>query len=468
MSMKKTLMITALAAALSTTATGVVSAATATGVTSAAATLNVMVNDTAVQVRTIQAQGAAFVSLRDLGTAIGALFVVNVKAGVTGYVAGHAVELHAGSNEAIVDGEAVTLEQAVQSVGGSYYIAPEDFLTVFGVDGNVDDEGALSVDSVQKVHADAASWLDAGHLLASELTETGRNDYIVDAKTGAFKLVLASESASELTVSPNGALAAYTNEDGVVSVIDLKSSNFASRTVSTDNSIKPELVWAADSSAIYFLQGDKGTVIAKMNVADGTISTVLNDKVDYKSSLSVSKDGTKFFYVVTKPGTVTADATKPVDADDVAIDTTGTEPQVFSFDASVKDGKPVQVTSQTDDKVFVGTTTDGSKGVYVSVVDGKPSTLVAVKADKTSTTLIGDKDVLAATIVEDTVYALVINSDDTTSLIKVDVASGKTEELGKSDADVSEVIAAPGTPVAVYADGAVQVVNGTTLKKVTK
>lgn len=465
MSMKKTLMISALAAALSTTATGVVSAATAKQVTSAATTLNVMVNDTAVHVRSIQADGGTLISLRDLGSVLGAYFVVNVKAGVTAYYDLHSIELHNGSNEAIVDGEAVTLTHAVQNVGGSYYIAFEDLLSVIGLDGNVDAAGKMYVDAVQKVHADAASWIDAGHLLVSELTETGRNDYIVDAQTGAYRLILSSESASELTVSPNGALAAYTDEDGIVNVIDLKNPIAGSKQLSKDNSIKPELVWSADSSAIYFLQGDKGTVIAKMNVADGAISTVLSDKVDYKSSLSVSKDGKKFFYVVTKPGTVTADASKPVDADDVAIDSTGTEPQVFSFDASATDGKPVQVTSQTDDKVFVGTTTDGSKGIYVSVVDGKPSTLVAVKADKTSTTLIGDKDVLAATIVEDTVYALVINADDTTSLIKVDVASGKTEELSKSDAEVSEVIAAPGTPVALYADGAVQIVNG---KKVTK
>ncbi|SEM61390.1 stalk domain-containing protein [Paenibacillus sp. OV219] len=466
MSMKKTLMISALAAALSTTATGVVSAATANQVTSAAATLNVMVNDSAVQVRSIQAQDAAFASLRDLGTAVGAIFVVNVKAGVTAYFQGHAIELHAGSNEALVDGEAVTLAQAVQNVSGSYYISSEDFLSTFGLDGNVDDAGTLSIDVVQKVHADAANWIDASHLLVSEMTETGRNDYIVDAQTAAYQLVLSSESASNLTVSPNGALAVYTNEDGIVNVIDLKSSSFASKTVSTDNSIKPELVWAADSSAIYFLQGDKGSVIAKMNLADGAITKVLEDKVDYKSNLAVSKDGTKFFYTITKPGTVTADATKPVDADDVAIDSTGTEPQVFSFDATVKDGKPVQVTSQTDDKVFVGATTDGSKAVYISSVDNKPSALVAVAADKTLTTLIGDQDVLAATIAGDTVYALV-DSGDASTLIKVDALTDVKETVRKVDSDASEVIAAPGTPIAIVIDGNVNVVNGDTFKKVT-
>ncbi|AZN42439.1 stalk domain-containing protein [Paenibacillus albus] len=467
MSMKKTLMISALAAALSTTATGVVSAATANQVTSAAATLNVLVNDSSVQVRSVGTGDDAFVSLRDLGTAVGALFVVNVKAGVTAYFQGHAIELHADSNEAIVDGQAVTLAQAVQNVGGSYYISTEDFLNAFGIEGSVNDAGVLTVDAVHKVHADSANWIDASHLLVAELTETGRNDYIVDAQTGAATLVLSSESASDLTVSPNGALAAFTNEEGVVSVIDLKSPNFAVKQVSADNSIKPELVWAADSSAIYFLQGDKGTVIAKLNLADGAISKVLDDKVDYKSSLSVSADGKKFFYVVTKPGTVTADATKPVDADDVAIDTKGTEPQVFSFDAAVTDGKPVQVTSQTDDKIFIGSSTDGSKGVYISSVDGQKSSLVQVAPDKTTITLIGDQDVFAATIAGDIVYALV-DAGTSTSLVKVNLATGGKETVRSVDADATEVLAAAGTPIAVVIDGNVNVVNGGSLVKVTK
>ena len=58
---------------------------------------------------------------------------------------------------------------------------------------------------------------------------------------------------------------------------------------------------------------------------------MLDDKVDYKSNLSVSADGRIFIYTVIKPGAVTADGSKPVDSDDVAIDMTGTEPQVYSF-----------------------------------------------------------------------------------------------------------------------------------------
>ncbi|QHW33925.1 hypothetical protein GZH47_26085 [Paenibacillus rhizovicinus] len=466
MSMKKTLMISALAVALSTSAIGVASAATQQQ-TSASVPFNVMVNDSNIQVRSVQANGTTLLSLRDLGSATGALFVVNVKSGVTAYIQGHSIELHAGSTAALVDGEQVDLQQAVESVNGSYYIAIDDFLNAFGLDGAVDDAGQVWIDAIEKIHADNISWINSSQLLASSLTGEGRTDYIVDAASGKFTKVLSSDSASELTVSPDGKKAAYTDEDGVVYVIDLTSKNFSSQTVSTDISIKPELVWSADSSAIYFLQTDKGTVIQKLTIADGKLTQVMNDKVDYKSSLNVSADGTKFFYVVSKPGTVTADANKPVDVDDVAIDNTGTEPQVYLFDSSVKDAAAgTKLTSTTDDKVFVGALADGSKAYYVSVVDGQPSSLVAVAADKTVTKLIGDKDVLQATLAGNKIYALT-DAGEQTALYEVDTVSGAVKLIGNLAGNVSEVVAAPGTPAAVVIDDATFVIQGSTLVKVT-
>lgn len=465
--MKKTLMISALAAALSTSVIGVASAATPQQ-TTATAPFNVMVNDSSIQVRSIQANGTTLVSLRDIGSATGALFVVNVKSGVTAYIQGHSVELHAGSAAAMVDGEQVDLQQAVVSVNGSYYISIEDFVGAFGVDGAMDDAGKAWIDSVERIHADTISWINAGQLLASTLSDEGRTDYIVDAKTSAFTKVLSSDSASELSVSPDGKKAAYTDDDGAVYVIDLTSKSFNSQTVTADNSIKPELVWSADGSAIYFLQSDKGTVIQKLNVADGKLTQVLSDKVDYKSNLSVSTDGTKFFYVVSKPGAVTADANKPVDVDDVAIDTTGTEPQIYFFDASVKDAAAgTKLTSSTDDKIFVGAAADGSKAYYISAVDGQPSSLVAVAQDKTVTKLIGDKDVLQAAFAGDKIYALT-DAGEQTALYEVDAVSGTSKLIANLDGNVSEVVAAPGAPAAVVIDDMTYVVDGGSLMKVTK
>lgn len=425
-----------------------------------------MVNDQSVQIRSIQANGSTLVSLRDLGAASGALFVVNVKSGVTAYIHGHSIEFHAGSNEALVDGEQVELQQAVENVNGSYYISAEDFLSVFDVEGGQDDAGQLWIDAVERIHADSISWINAGQLLASQLTDEGRTDYIVDAKTGSYSKLFSSDSASDLTFSQDGTKAAYTDDNGIVYVIDLTSKTFASKAISSDITIKPELVWSADGKSIYFLQGDKGTVIQQLNVADGTLKKILDDKVDYKTNLSVSADGTKFYYTVIKPGTVTADATKPVDADDVAIDNTGSEPQLYFYDASAATPAPVKLTTTTDDKAFVGAAADGSAAYYVSSVDGKPSSLVSVAKDKTIKTLIGDKDVLQATQAGSKIYALT-DAGDKTALNVVDTTTGAVTLIGNIDGNVSDVIASAGTPVAVVIDDQTFVVDGQSLKKVT-
>lgn len=463
MSMRKTILVTALAAALSTSAISVVSASAGT---TKIETLqySLFVNDAATTVRTITVNGVSLVSVRDLGTAVGALFVINPAGGVTAYFQGHAISLNASSKQAVVDGNAVDLQAAVEQVSNSYYIKLEDFAQALGVDTSVDEAGKVWVDAVQKIQADQASWIDAGHLLASQITEDGRIDYVVDSATGSYKQLLNSTEASDLTIAPNGSKAAYTDQNGAVFVIDLAKHNTVQLT--TDNTIKPELVWSADSSSIYFLQGDKGSVIAKLNPADGTITKVLEDKVDYKSNLSVSADGKSFIYTVIKPGAVTADASKPVDSDDVAIDMTGTEPQFYSYDSSVKDAKPVKLTATADDKIYVGANADASKAIYVSVEDNKPSSLISVAKDKTVTKLIDDKDVLQAVIAGDVVYALVDGAEE--SIYEVNLTSGAKKLVSNVPADVSEIIAAPGTPLAVVQNGQVLVSQNGAWKKVTK
>ena len=268
MSMRKTILVTALAAALSTSAISVVSAAAGTSkIQTQQASL--FINDVATTVRTITVNGVSLVSVRDLGTAVGALFVINPEGGVIAYFQDHAIKLNASSKQAVVDDMAVDLQAAVETVNNSYYIKLEDFTRALDVDTSVDAAGKVWVDAVQKIQADQASWIDAGHLLASQITDAGRIDYIVDAANGNYKKLMDSTEASDLTVAPNGMKAAYTDQSGAVYILDL--ANHSTIEVTSDTTIKPELVWSADSSSIYFLQGDKGSVIAKLS-ADGTIS----------------------------------------------------------------------------------------------------------------------------------------------------------------------------------------------------
>jgi Tol biopolymer transport system component len=463
--MKKTLVITALAAAVSTSAVGVVSAAQMQQMIETQKS-SLFVNDTAVSVRTVKVNGVSLVSVRDLGTAAGVYFVVNEKGGVKGFFMEHTIELRSGLKQITVDGEARELKAAIENVNNSYYITLEDFVSALGGEATTDDGGQITISTVQKVkNVDEARWINAGHLLASQITEDGRVDYIVDAATGQYSELLKSAEASDLIIAPNGLKAAYTNESGAVYIIDLSTKQ--STLVSSDSSIKPELVWSADSSSIYFLQGDKGSVIAKLSLADGSIAKVLEDKVDYKSNLNVSADGKQFIYTVIKPGAVTADASKPVDQDDVAIDMTGTEPQVYRYDSSVKDAKPEKLTATADDKVFVGAAADGSKAFYVSIEDNKPSSLVSVAKDKTTAKLVDDKDVLQAVIAGSKLYVLA-DGGSNQLVYEIDVNTGEKKELYTVPNSVSEIIAAPGTPVAVVIDGQISVDQNGKWKKITQ
>lgn len=462
--MKKKIVITALTAALSVSMVGAVSAAKTTQtVQTKQSTLTI--NDSLASIRTVTLNGIAYLSLRDLGNAVGVYFEVDGK-GVDAYFHDREIKLKGLSKEIIVDGEAHELGYAVEIVNNMYYITLNDFISAINAEPVVDGSGNAAFSTVQKVQDPSrVIWLNPGSLLASVIEEEGRFDYIVDAKTGQYSELLRTTDASDLVVAPDGQKAAYSVESGAVYVIDLASKQ--SKAVTYDGSIKPELVWSADSSAIYFLQGDKGSVIAKLNIADGTISKVLEDKVDYKANLSVSADGSQFYYTVIKPGAVTADASKPVDQDDVAIDLTGTEPQVYRFDASVKDAKPEKLTTTTDDKVFVGAAADGGKAFYVSAEDNKPASLVSVAKDKAIAKLIDDKDVLQAVMAGSKIYVLA-DGGSREIIYEIDAATGQKQELSSVPNSVSELIVAAGSPIAIVSDGQVSVNLNGQWKKVTQ
>ncbi|CAH1206367.1 hypothetical protein PAECIP111893_02530 [Paenibacillus plantiphilus] len=467
MSIKKTIVVTALATALSVSIVGAAAAAQ-TQMKQAIGTQqsSLSINDAMASIRSVTLNGITYMSIRDLGNAVGVYFEVNDKGGVSAFFQGHTIELRGLSKEIVVDGAARELQYAVENVNNMYFITLSDFISAIGAESTLDGAGQVSLSTVQKVKDPSrVIWLNASSLLASVIEEEGRFDYIVDAKTGQFTELLTTTDASDLVVAPNGQTAAYSVESGAVYVIDLASKQ--SKAVTYDGSIKPELVWSADSSAIYFLQGDKGSVIAKLNLSDGKISKVLEDKVDYKANLSVSADGSQFHYTVIKPGAVTADSSKPVDQDDVAIDLTGTEPQVYRFDASIKDGKPEKLTATTDDKVFVGAAADGSKAFYVSAEDNKLASLVSVAKDKTIAKLIEDKDVLQAVMAGNKIYVLA-DGGSSEIVYEIDAATGQKKELSTVPNSVTELIVAAGAPIAIVSDGQVSVDNNGQWKKVTQ
>lgn len=444
MVMKKAITATILAATLGTAAAGTAGAAQAVkpvpdkAVTTKTEVLQVKqtvfaVNYAEAPVRTVLSNGETLVSVRDLSAALGAkLSALNGYTTVT--LDSHAFAFKTGAKQVSVDGNVVSLNQAVKSVNGSAFVAVKPFVQALGGTMALKD-GKLAINTIKLLAGgENARFVNAGQAIVSVESDTKRTDYLVDVATGKSAELLASEGSSDLVVAPGGAKAAYTDADGAVYVIDLASKQ--STQVTKDNSIKPELVWSADGTAIYFLQGDKGSVIAKLDIASGTISKVVEDKVDYKSSLSVSPDGKKFTYLVTTPPKATADSAD-LDKDTVAIDASGEQVQVNLYDTSVEKPAAVALTSAKDDKLFV-VSPDGSTVYYVSVADeNAKAAVVSVDKDKKSATLFAEGDVEELVLSGGKLYVLTSVSDAESAIYEVDPAAGAKKLLYTVPADAS-------------------------------
>ncbi|MEK4055900.1 stalk domain-containing protein [Paenibacillus sp. FSL F4-0087] len=464
--MKKVLVVSMVATVLGTSVVSAVSAAPA--VKPAANTAQVQnstltINGNSAVVRSIVKNGETLVSLRDVIKAIGAQ--AEVHSGTTVIkLNDHSLTLQNNSKQIVVDDVKVNLNQPVTIIGGTSYIALRPLVS--GVGGTiVKRNGLLEISTVSLIdEVENPRFAGADKLIVSKSDNNGRNDYVVNTTSGKYELLLTTDGGSDLVISPSGDQAAYTNAEGAVYVIDLKTK--ASKLITSDNSIKPELVWSADGSAIYFLQGDKGSVIAKLNLADGAITKVVEDKVDYKENLNVSADGKKFIYTVTTLGTVTSDTTN-VDEDNVSIDFSSNQQQIFSYNTGDSKPEAVKLTTSTDDKVFVWSA-DGQKAYYVSVPseDGKAS-LLSVDSSQKSTPVYAEYDVEQAILSGGTLYVLAAQDDSNSVILSIDPVTGKQTKLYTVSSDVSS-IAVAGTQISVVENGRVLVQADGSWRAVTK
>ncbi|OME84869.1 hypothetical protein BK122_04285 [Paenibacillus pabuli] len=421
------------------------------------------INGNSAVVRSIVKNGETLVSLRDVIKAIGAQ--AEVHSGTTVIkLNDHSLTLQNNSKQIVVDDVKVNLNQPVTIIGGTSYIALRPLVS--GVGGTiVKRNGLLEISTVSLIdEVENPRFAGADKLIVSKSDNNGRNDYVVNTTSGKYELLLTTDGGSDLVISPSGDQAAYTNAEGAVYVIDLKTK--ASKLITSDNSIKPELVWSADGSAIYFLQGDKGSVIAKLNLADGAITKVVEDKVDYKENLNVSADGKKFIYTVTTLGTVTSDTTN-VDEDNVSIDFSSNQQQIFSYNTGDSKPEAVKLTTSTDDKVFVWSA-DGQKAYYVSVPseDGKAS-LLSVDSSQKSTPVYAEYDVEQAILSGGTLYVLAAQDDSNSVILSIDPVTGKQTKLYTVSSDVSS-IAVAGTQISVVENGRVLVQADGSWRAVTK
>lgn len=463
--MKKAFVVSMVTAAVSTSVVGSVSAAPEVKPVASVKVQqsSLKINGNAVSVRTIVRNGETLVSVRDLIKALSAQ--ADVRSGTTTIkLNDHTVVLKTNSKQIIVDGKTSNMSQPMTNIEGSSYTAIRPLVS--GLGGTlVRNAGAIEISMVELLEgAENPRFAGAGKMIVSKSDENGRTDYLIDTASGKYDLLLTTSGGSDLVVSPSGNKAAYSSAEGAVYVLDLNSKDSA--LITNDNSIKPELVWSADGSAIYFLQGDKGSVIAKLSLSNGSITKIVEDKVDYKENLSVSPDGKKFIYTVTTLGKVTSDTTN-IDEDNVSIDFSSNQVQINSFNNELSNQKAVSLTSSTDDKVFV-VSSDGSKAYYVSVPStDEKATLMSVDSSQRVTKVFAENDVEQLVLHNNRLYVLAALDDTSSVIYSIDTLTGKQTKLYTVSSDVSS-IAVSVSQIAIVKNDQVFVNTDNTWKPVTK
>ena len=466
---EKVFVVSMVATVLTTSVVHAVSAAPATKSVASTSVAQVKnstftINGNSVIVRSIVKNGETLVAVRDVIQAIGAQAEI-AKGATVIQLNGHTVSLQNKSKQLVVDGAKVNLNQPVTIIGGVSYVALRPLVS--GVGGTVGlKNGKLEVSTIALIEGTENPRFAGANeiIIVSKNEDEGRSDYLINTTTGKYELLLTTEGGSDLVVSPSGNQAAYTNAEGTVYVIDLKTK--ASKLITNDTSIKPELVWSADERSIYFLQGDKGSVIANLNLADGTIKKLVEDKVDYKENLNVSLSGKRFIYTVTTLGKVTADSTN-VDEDNVDIDFSANQQQLFSYNNGSDKTVAVKLTTSTDDKVFIYSA-DGQKAYYVSVPseDGNAS-LMSVDASQKPVTVYNEHDVEQAVLSGGTLYVLAAQDDKNSVILSIDTVTGQQSKLYTVSSDVTSIVV-KGSQLAVVENGQVLVQTDGSWKAVTK
>ncbi len=453
MQMKKAIAFSVIAAALSASTVTPVFAQAAAGQHAVQFTQTTFhVDGAPVSIRTINEKGSQLASVRDLSKALGASLQFVKSGTVTVQYANHTVVINPASSVIIVDGQEVALSAPVQVTGYTTFVEPQAFIAALGVAYNAEND-IPSIRTYSLVAgAERAVWVNESKLLVSSTAEEGRNDYLVDAATGKYELLLTTDGASELALSPDGKSAAYADADGLVFTIDLATKQ--AKQISTDTSIKNELQWSHDGSSLFFLQGDKSSVVAKVNVADGVVSKVLEDKVDYKANLEVSEDGKKFAFYVFKQPKVTADSNKDVELDDVAIDATGTEAQIYFYDADKADNKSIQLTKDETDKVFLELSGDGARVNYVSVSGDEASVGKLMSVDvarQISTVSFGSKDVYQVVQIGSSLFLLTAENDTSNAIYEIG-SNGTSKQIAVVPDSSAQLSVSAGAKLALMID----------------
>ncbi len=423
---------------------------------------SINVNGTDVSLKTIQVNQTSLYAVSDLAKALNAA-VTSSKGSILLNDARslHTVNIQTQSAKYVVDGANLTFKTAPIVQDGRAYVELGAVVEALGgevITGQSDKVNRIL--SVKRLSGafDAIHWDATGNIVVTKEDGETAQLYKLNKSTYGSELLSTSASEGSMTVSPNGQLGAFIDDNNLLSLLTISSGQV--QVLGSDTSVKTDLRWSVDNKKVYFIQGDKQEKISYISLDTGKITQVLADKVENKSDVRVSSDDTKIVYIVNITGVAKTD--KDSTEESLTIDYSGAGAQLFSLDIATKDAKPVQLTKSNDNKLYPALLSGGNV-VYMSAdADNVSATNVIklVTADGKSQDLVSNIDVTFEDVSYDGIIIVAgIAKDGSMKVIKVD-ASGTQAELFSTTDDISEVALSPdGTQLAVISDGKVIVIT---------
>lgn len=414
-------------------------------------------------VKSIKSGSQVLYAASDLANSLGASYISSGSS-ATLLNEFHTAEIFASSAEFKANGKEAKFVTAPQTVQGVLYVELPAIVDALG--GEIDGTEVKSVKVLEGIFS-APRLINNAAVIVNKDDADATEIYQLRAANNKNEILSTVDEAASMVVSPDGQYGVYADASAQLILVNLHTGT--SHVWSSDNSVKMDLVWTADSKKVYFAQGDKQEKIGVIELSGSSVKSILSDKVENKAEPRVSADGTKMVYTVNVTGV--ADSDKESTEESLKIDYSKAGSQLFVLDLTKKDAKPIQLTKALDNKLFANVLNDG-RVVYISAdPEGKVENdvLKAISADgKNLSDLIADKNVLwSAVTTQDT---LVVATEDASGVTIAQVsAQGERKELFKIKAEVSEIsVSADGSTIALIADGKVLIVqNGqaTTLTK---
>lgn len=337
------------------------------------------------------------------------------------------------------------ITHAPRVVQQKYFIEINHLVRFLGGEVLADEDGNTEYTSFRLLTgAVNPHWLNANTVLVSKQGTAMFEHYLIDTATRKPTKLNISVDTENLIPSPDSKHVAYTDENSNVYVYTFETNT--EKKITDDTNEKLDLQWASDLSGIFYIDGPRQNVIAKVTL-EGLISKIVDDKVDYKSDLVIHSNNTQFLYSVTKTGKTTADTTGVIENEelpdfDVNIDLKGTEPQLYTFDSTVENATPKLLTSTTDNKTYSTLLANGTVAYLSTETETEePVTNLKLidKDSKLTTIILANTELTSIKLVNNKLLALGYTTDDEQFIFEIDPIRGSAKKLADLPLEITAI-----------------------------